>query len=399
MVITIKKKTFILYGISTYWTSEAGIKMTLQNAIWEIICGSLAGALGKFIDYPFDTIKVRMQTQGANIFPTTWSCIQYTYKNEGILTGFYQGLLSPLLGASLENAILFVSYNQCYNLLKKYTQWNVVWIILISGSFSGSCASFVLTPVELIKCKLQLSNLYVQMYEGIDIESRDHIELGKLEVLKTSEHAKNVENGDKNDEYTHKRGNDKEELMKDVNSKQLEQTPSSRYDSQNLVSNSRENYNTDIIPTIKAIIKENGVLGLWQGQLGTFIREAIGSLIWFGTFQLLKRLFMYKITGSWVILDRDIDEGSNPESVHIPSWVLLVSGAIAGFVFNGSVFPIDTIKSVMQTEQLGFRNAINYIYGQYGFGGFYRGLTITLIRSMPSNAAVFYTYEQLTKLL
>lgn len=370
-------------------------KMTLQTAIWEIICGSVAGALGKFIDYPFDTIKVRMQTQGTNVFPTTWSCIQYTYKNEGILTGFYQGLLSPLLGASLENAILFVSYNQCYNLLKKYTQWNVIWIILISGSFAGSCASFVLTPVELIKCKLQLSNLYVQMYEGVDIESQDQIELSKLETMKTSEHEETAENG----EYADKRGDDDEKLKESINRGKLEQSQISRYNSQKSTLNNLENYPTGIIPTIKAIIEENGILGLWQGQLGTFIREAIGSLIWFGTFQLLKRLFMYKITGSWDILDKDTKDGSASADVNIPSWVLLVSGAIAGFVFNGSVFPIDTVKSVMQTEQLGFREAVNYIHKQDGFGGFYRGLAITLIRSMPSNAAVFYTYEQLTKLL
>lgn len=375
--------------------------MTLQTAIWEIICGSIAGALGKLIDYPFDTIKVRMQTQGADVFPTTWSCIKYTYKNEGILAGFYQGLLSPLLGASLESSILFVAYNQCDNLLRKYTQWNVILIILISGSFAGSCASFVLTPVELIKCKLQLSNLYIQMYEGIDIESQGHTEVNEMEMLKTVENGEidNNNNNDSSDSHLYKSGNDEEEEKQGSNRMKLKQTQINEYKPQNIIQNNPENYHTKIIPTIKGIIRENGILGLWQGQLGTFIREAIGSLIWFGTFQLLQRLFLYKITGSWDILDKDTEENPDYGDFNIPSWVVLVSGAIAGFVFNWSIFPVDTIKSVMQTEQLGFGDAINSIYRQYGFSGFYRGLVITLIRSIPSNAAIFYTYEQLTKLL
>ncbi|CAL9728942.1 mitochondrial ornithine transporter 1 [Monosporozyma unispora] len=350
--------------------------MTLQTALWEIICGSLAGALGKLIDYPFDTIKVRMQTQGINVFPTTWSCIQYTYNNEGIFAGFYQGILSPLLGAALENAILFVSYNQCYNLMSRFTEWDVIWIILISGAFAGSCASFVLTPVELIKCKLQVSNLHMQMYKEIDIEHQ----------------PTSTEIGEDDDEDEEE---ETEELEEDVSTMKLSRTR--RQSRTRNPPSPQSTHHTEIIPTIKSIIAEKGVLGLWQGQMGTFIRESIGSLIWFGTFQLLKRYFVYKNTGSWDILDNPSNEANETELI-IHSWQLLLSGGIAGFVFNGSVFPVDTIKSLMQTEHLGFKEAINHIHNHYGIAGFYRGLAITLFRSLPSNAAVFYTYEKLSNM-
>lgn len=239
------------------------------------------------------------------------------------------------------------------------------------------------------------------MYEGIDIESQGHTEVNEMEMLKTVENGEidNNNNNDSSDCHLYKSGNDEEEEKQGSNRMKLKQTQINEYKPQNIIQNNPENYHTKIIPTIKGIIRENGILGLWQGQLGTFIREAIGSLIWFGTFQLLQRLFLYKITGSWDILDKDTEENSDYGDFNIPSWVVLVSGAIAGFVFNWSIFPVDTIKSVMQTEQLGFGDAINSIYRQYGFSGFYRGLVITLIRSIPSNAAIFYTYEQLTKLL
>ncbi|CAB4252042.1 similar to Saccharomyces cerevisiae YOR130C ORT1 Ornithine transporter of the mitochondrial inner membrane, exports ornithine from mitochondria as part of arginine biosynthesis [Maudiozyma barnettii] len=277
-----------------------------QAAFWDILFGSIAGALGKTIEYPFDTIKVRMQTQGYQVFPTTWSCIKYTYENEGIIRGFFQGIGSPLIGASLEHACLFFSYNQCFQFLLTYTALSNFLIILISGAFAGSCTSLVLTPVELIKCQLQVSNL-------------------------------------------------------------------------RLPSDSGERH-TSIIPTIRSILKEKGIWGLWQGQSGTFIRESIGSLIWFGTFESFKSMFLRK---------------SNREIMR--TWQLLISGAAAGVAFNGSMFPVDTIKSIMQTEHIGFLETAQKVRREHGMAGFYRGIGITLLRSVPSNAIVFYTYEKLSR--
>lgn len=278
-----------------------------EAAFWDILFGSIAGAIGKIIEYPFDTVKVRMQTQGSQVFPTTWSCIKYTYENEGIASGFFQGIGSPLLGASLEHACLFFSYNQCYNFLLNHTVLSNFFIILLSGAFAGSCTSLVLTPVELIKCQLQVSNLRLSL--------------------------------------------------------------------------TNEERHTSIIPTIRAILKEKGIWGLWQGQSGTFVRESLGSLIWFGTFENLKRMFL-------AIYDIET----------MTTWQVLISGATAGVAFNGSMFPVDTIKSIMQTEHLGFLEAFRKIRSEHGSAGFYRGIGITLLRSVPSNAIVFYTYEKLSAL-
>lgn len=283
------------------------ISTGFHSAFWDILFGSIAGAIGKTIEYPFDTVKVRMQTQGSQIFPTTWSCIKYTYENEGIIRGFFQGIGSPLIGASLEHACLFLSYNQCFQFLLAHTALSYFVIILISGAFAGSCTSLVLTPVELIKCQLQVSNLRLSLEEG--------------------------------------------------------------------------ERHTSIIPTIKAILKEKGIWGLWQGQSGTFVRESIGSLVWFGTFENFKSMFLSR---------------SNRDTMH--TWQLLISGAAAGIAFNGSMFPVDTIKSIMQTEHLGFFETARKIRKEHGVSGFYRGIGITILRSGPSNAVVFYTYERLCQL-
>ncbi|SCW02326.1 LAFE_0F03972g1_1 [Lachancea fermentati] len=133
--------------------------MEIEEALKDIFFGSVAGAVGKVIEYPLDTVKVRLQTQPAHVFPTTWSCIRYTYANEGFWKGFYQGISSPLAGAALENAVLFVSFNQASNFLETKTSFNPLSKTVCAGAFAGACASYVLTPVELIKCKLQVANL------------------------------------------------------------------------------------------------------------------------------------------------------------------------------------------------------------------------------------------------
>ncbi|CAI4051628.1 hypothetical protein SKDZ_15G2760 [Saccharomyces kudriavzevii ZP591] len=286
-------------------------KGLIESAVLDIVNGSIAGACGKLIEFPFDTVKVRLQTQASNVFPTTWSCIKYTYQHEGIARGFFQGIASPLVGASLENATLFVSYNQCSKLLEKYTNVSSLGEILISGGVAGSCASLVLTPVELVKCKLQVANL-----NSIATEVR----------------------------------------------------------------------HTKVLPTIKAIIAERGLAGLWQGQSGTFIRESFGGVAWFATYELVKKAL------------KDRHPLENPRRDESKIWELLVSGGSAGLAFNASIFPADTVKSVMQTEHISLTNAVKKISNKFGIKGFYRGLGITLFRAVPANAAVFYIFETLSAL-
>lgn len=289
-----------------------------RNATTDIINGSIAGALGKIIEYPFDTVKVRLQTQDAKLFPNAWSCIKYTLQNEGVKKGFFQGIGSPIAGAAMENSVLFVAYNQCSQFIEQYKPfYNISPLqqIIIAGAFAGSCASFVLTPVELIKCKLQVSNI------------------------------KNIHNVSKN-------------------------------------------LSTKIFPTILTVLKEKGVLGLWQGQSSTFIRESFGGVAWFATYELMKVS----------LLHRRLQNDCNGTKLENKTWELLVSGGSAGLAFNASIFPADTIKSVMQTEHLSFFKSIEKITTSYGLRGFYRGLGITLVRAAPANATVFYTFETLSKM-
>ena len=66
-------------------------------------------------------------------------------------------MASPMAGAMMENAILFSSFGAAQNFFREdsYTMLSIPSIIAC-GAFSGICVSFLLTPVELVKCRLQI---------------------------------------------------------------------------------------------------------------------------------------------------------------------------------------------------------------------------------------------------
>ncbi|XP_051980945.1 S-adenosylmethionine mitochondrial carrier protein, partial [Xyrauchen texanus] len=69
----------------------------------------------------------------------------------------------------------------------------------------------------------------------------------------------------------------------------------------------------------------------------------------------------------------------------------LVAGGCAGMCVDLTLFPLDTIKTRLQSQQ-GFYNA-------GGFRGIYAGVPSTAIGSFPNAAAFFVTYESTKSLL
>ena len=56
----------------------------------EITFGATSGMVGKVVEFPLDTIKVRLQSAGSSGGLTTLQMIKTTYHNEGLFNGFYK---------------------------------------------------------------------------------------------------------------------------------------------------------------------------------------------------------------------------------------------------------------------------------------------------------------------
>lgn len=138
------------------------------EAVKDITFGSIAGIIGKTIEYPFDTVKVRLQSQPSALpllYTGPLDCIKQSLRSEGI-PGLYRGISAPLVGAAIETSSLFFSYRIAQDILlatvpglreKKTREGKLPLNTLVTcGAMSGAFTSLLLTPIELVKCQMQV---------------------------------------------------------------------------------------------------------------------------------------------------------------------------------------------------------------------------------------------------
>ncbi|KAI8635337.1 amino acid transporter arg-13 [Xylariaceae sp. FL1651] len=134
-----------------------------MEALEDIVYGSLAGIVGKYIEYPFDTVKVRLQSQPDHLplrYTGPLDCFRQSIKADGV-RGLYRGISAPLVGAAAETSSLFffermgreAVYASGYCSRERVLPLTALWF---TGAFSGAFTSVVLTPIELVKCKVQV---------------------------------------------------------------------------------------------------------------------------------------------------------------------------------------------------------------------------------------------------
>ncbi|KAI5284336.1 hypothetical protein KEM54_001418, partial [Ascosphaera aggregata] len=159
----------------------------------DIPTAAISGIAGKLIEYPFDTIKVRLQSQpdGAPLrYQGPLDCFQQSFRAGGIYS-LYRGIAAPMFGAAVETSGLFFSYRIAQELLRRTVYRSddggetlttvsspspsslkrkerqqekdeekeeelPLHALLFCGSASGAFTSLLLTPVELVKCKMQV---------------------------------------------------------------------------------------------------------------------------------------------------------------------------------------------------------------------------------------------------
>ena len=139
----------------------------MAESVADFIAGTGGGFIGKLFDYPFDTVKVLLQTQDVvgykgPKYSGALHCLKHTVETGGVLS-LYKGISSPLLGSMAENAVLFLSYGIFKTLLGGQEaaargEDLSLFRLSLAGAGAGAVVPCVLTPVELVKCRLQVQN-------------------------------------------------------------------------------------------------------------------------------------------------------------------------------------------------------------------------------------------------
>lgn len=266
----------------------------------EIAAGTVGGAAQLCVGHPFDTTKVMLQKDRNGA--TAVSLVRRVVASQG-LTGLYAGITAPLPFVVAMTAALFSANAGLRNLIRGNDKHRELSLreIAVAGAGAGGVCSLILSPIELVKCRMQ----------------------------------------DNPKKY-----------------------PSA-------------------INAARRVYSEGGLRAFSRGGLSTLLREIPGTAIYFGTYEGYIR---------WARSRR----GDTRNTVGEQS----MGGGIAGILFWTAVYPVDYVKTMMQTDSItkpkysGFADCVSKTVAKHGTAALFRGIGPALARSFPACAVTFVAYER-----
>jgi hypothetical protein len=139
------------------------------SALRHLFCGFLAGTANVAVGYPLDTIKVRLQAdRGGAAYGGRMLRAGRAVVRAGGWRALYQGMSSPLVGGAAETAVNYAVYGTALEAIARgleaggengaaTTTPPPLPAVAAAAAVAGVALSLVLAPVELVKCRLQMS--------------------------------------------------------------------------------------------------------------------------------------------------------------------------------------------------------------------------------------------------
>ncbi|KAL0342025.1 UNVERIFIED_CONTAM: Mitochondrial arginine transporter BAC2 [Sesamum calycinum] len=121
----------------------------------EFVAGGVGGTAGVLAGHPLDTLRIRQQhsTNG-----TAFGILRNVVAKEGPCA-LYRGMLAPLASVSFQTAITFQSYatlSKAFDSNTKAGDPPSYKAVVLGGIGAGALQSLLISPVELVKIRLQL---------------------------------------------------------------------------------------------------------------------------------------------------------------------------------------------------------------------------------------------------
>lgn len=135
------------------------------------------------------------------------------------------------------------------------------------------------------------------------------------------------------------------------------------------------------LDVVRQLYKEGGIRSVFRGSAMTLARDGPGSAAYFATYEVIKRRLTPK------------KENGQPGELSLTA--VMTAGGAAGVAMWIPVFPIDTIKSRIQSAEGNptIGSVVKEVYRRGGFKAFFPGIGPALARAVPANAATFLGVE------
>jgi solute carrier family 25 carnitine/acylcarnitine transporter 20/29 len=252
----------------------------------------------------------------------------------------------PLASVPIVNAVVF-AVNELSKRCLGFHDENEMTIFegMMCGGIAGFANCAVVTPVELVKCRLQMQmDSKPSIYNS---SSGNRISGGSIGV-----------NGGTN------------------------------VSGASVLATTDHTYYKGILDCIRKIRKYEGIRALYKGNVITILREIPAYGAQFGGYYYAKQLIA------------KFKKKRVEELGHLD---LMISGSVGGFACWQFSYPQDVIKTILQTDKKnkfkskffdgGFLNCAKDLYNREGFFGFWKGYTPCMARALIANGILFVTYE------
>ncbi|KAL4982867.1 mitochondrial carrier domain-containing protein [Aspergillus falconensis] len=136
------------------------------------------------------------------------------------------------------------------------------------------------------------------------------------------------------------------------------------------------------VDVVRQLYREGGIRSVFRGSAMTLARDGPGSAAYFAAYEYIKRS----------LTPKDVN-GNVTGDLSLPA--VLAAGGAAGIAMWIPVFPVDTVKSRLQSApgKPTIGGTIRSVYAAGGFKAFFPGFGPALARAVPANAATFAGVE------
>ncbi|KAG0350792.1 mitochondrial carrier domain-containing protein [Gamsiella multidivaricata] len=342
-----------------------------MQAAKDCASGTIGGFLQVFVGQPFDTVKVRLQTMPAPLpgqaplYTGMLDCVKQTIAKEGF-RGFYKGTTTPLVGVGACVSIQFVTLQA---MKRYYNDKNGPGAngflsnsqLYLAGAVSGITNSIVSGPVEHIRTRLQVqtgSSAAPAVKTIVGAAEKAAIDSGLKESVVVAAKA----------------------------ASESAVAAAATAGSKDML------FFTGPVDAVQKIYAQYGLKGLFKGQAVTMVREFQGYGAYFAAYEYLVQRAM---------------QLENKKRNELGTGKFVAYGACAGYAMWTAVYPIDVIKSKLQTD--GFTVAtrqyssamdcVRQTLAKEGAAGFFKGIAPCMLRAAPANAVTFLGFEMAMRLL
>jgi solute carrier family 25 carnitine/acylcarnitine transporter 20/29 len=306
-----------------------------SHDLLDFAAGIVGGVAGIAVGHPFDTVKVRLQSDTAKRFAGPADALRQTVRHEGAM-GLFKGIETPILCSVPVQAIVFGVYGVSLRRIGQYTQEGLdpsdglpspdlqpIWHHFAAGTVTGAVQTPLLAASDYAKILMQNQT-----------ESKSIAKAQKASILA----AKPMPAGTKV-----------------------------------LYSNS--------VDAMVRVYQQHGLRTSFRGTTATLLRDITYGQ-YFGQYEWMKRELI----------------GSRDDAV-TKATACALAGGISGLTCWVLIYPLDAIKTRIQSVPAAspavkiWPTFQQMAAEEPGFKAFTRGLGVTLTRAFPVNVVTFVMYE------